>query len=109
MSLPDLFRLDGKTALVTGCRRGIGKAITLALAEAGADIIGISQNMEADGGAAGAEVRALGRSFHARACDVGQRDALYAFIRAVQEEAMQVDILVNNAGVVPRFDAVDFP
>ena len=109
MSLPDLFRLDGKTALVTGCRRGIGKAITLALAEAGADIIGVSQNMEADGGAAGAEVRALGRSFHARACDVGQRDALYAFIRAVQEEAMQVDILVNNAGVVPRFDAVDFP
>ena len=53
MSLPDLFRLDGKTALVTGCRRGIGKAITLALAEAGADIIGISQNMEADGGASG--------------------------------------------------------
>ena len=109
MSLPDLFRLDGKTALVTGCRRGIGKAITLALAEAGADIIGISQNMEADGGAAGAKVRALGRSFHARACDVGQRDTLYAFIRAIQAEAMQVDILVNNAGVVPRFDAVDFP
>ncbi len=109
MALPDLFRLDGKTALVTGCRRGIGKAITLALAEAGADIIGVSQNMEADGGAVGAEVRDLGRSFHARACDVGQRDRLYALVHGVHEAAIQVDILVNNAGVVPRADAVDFP
>ena len=50
MPLPELFRLDGKTALVTGCRRGIGRAIALTLAEAGADLIGVSQNMEDDGG-----------------------------------------------------------
>ena len=109
MSLPALFRLDGKTALVTGCRRGIGRAIALALAEAGADIIGISQSMEADGGEIGAAVRALGRDFHARACDLSQRDALYACIRALQAEAPPVDILVNNAGVISRADAVDFP
>jgi len=107
MSLAGLFRLDGKTALVTGCRRGIGRAITLALAEAGADIIGISRHMEPDGGAIGAEVRALGRNFHARACDLGQREDLYACIHALQAGAAPVDILVNNAGVVPRADAVD--
>ena len=109
MPLPELFRLDGKTALVTGCRRGIGRAIALTLAEAGADLIGVSQNMEGDGGAIGAETRALGRNFHAFRGDVGDRDALYAFIRDVQATAPPVDILVNNAGIVPRADAVDYP
>ncbi len=109
MPLPELFRLDGKTALVTGCRRGIGRAIALTLAEAGADLIGISQNMESDGGAIGAETRALGRNFHAFRGDLGERDALYAFIRDAQATAPPVDILVNNAGIVPRADAVDFP
>ncbi len=47
MSVLDQFRLDGKTALVTGCKRGIGKAMAVALAEAGADIIGVSANLEA--------------------------------------------------------------
>ncbi len=109
MNLPDLFRLDGKTALVTGCRRGIGRAIALTLAEAGADIVGVSQNMEGDGGAIGAEVRALGHNFHAFTCDMGDREALYTFICDVQATAPPVDILVNNAGIVPRADAVDYP
>ncbi|MCY3718648.1 MAG: SDR family NAD(P)-dependent oxidoreductase, partial [Anaerolineaceae bacterium] len=109
MPLPELFRLDGKTALVTGCRRGIGRAIALTLAEAGADLIGVSQNMEGDGGAIGAETRALGRNFHAFRGDMGDRNALYAFIRDAQATAPPVDILVNNAGIVPRTDAVDFP
>ena len=108
MPLPELFRLDGKTALVTGCRRGIGKVIALTLAEAGADVIGVSQNMEADGGAIGASVRALGRDFHARACDMGDRDALYAFIHETQASLPPVDILVNNAGITPRANAVDY-
>ena len=108
MPLPDLFRLDGKTALVTGCRRGIGRAIALTLAEAGADVIGVSRNMEPDGGAVGAEVRAAGRHFHARVCDMGDRDALHAFIHDVHATLPPVDILVNNAGIVPRADAVDF-
>ncbi|MCY3907392.1 MAG: SDR family oxidoreductase [Anaerolineaceae bacterium] len=107
--MPELFRLDGKTALVTGCRRGIGRAIALTLAEAGADLIGVSQNMEGDGGAIGAETRALGRNFHAFRGDMGDRNALYAFIRDAQATAPPVDILVNNAGIVPRGDAVDFP
>ena len=46
MSTLDLFRLDGKTALVTGSKRGIGKAMAIALAEAGADIVGVSRTLE---------------------------------------------------------------
>ena len=48
MSILDLFKLDGQTALVTGCRRGIGRGFAQALAEAGADIVGVSASLEAD-------------------------------------------------------------
>ena len=54
-----MFDLSGKTALVTGARRGIGAGMALALAEAGADIIGASASMEADGGEVGDKIRAL--------------------------------------------------
>ena len=59
MNTLDLFRLDGKTALVTGCKRGIGKAMALALAEAGADILGVSASLEASGSDIEQEVTAL--------------------------------------------------
>ena len=49
MGILDLFRLDGKTALVTGCRRGIGRSMAVALAEAGADIVGVSATLEESG------------------------------------------------------------
>ena len=70
--------LDGKTALVTGCKRGIGKAIALALAEAGADIVGVSATLGADGGDVGRDVAVLGRGFRGYACDFADREALYA-------------------------------
>jgi len=50
MSVLNSFSLEGKTALVTGCKRGIGKAMAIALAEAGADIIGVSASLETKGG-----------------------------------------------------------
>jgi 2-deoxy-D-gluconate 3-dehydrogenase len=65
VSVLNLFKLDGKTALVTGCKRGIGKAMALALAEAGADIAGVSKTLEPEGSAVGREVAALGRKFKA--------------------------------------------
>ncbi len=74
------FKLDGKTALVTGARRGIGKGMALALAEAGADIIGVSASMEESGSALEKEVVALGRKFKGYTCDFGDRKALYKFI-----------------------------
>ena len=107
MSVLDQFRLDGKVALVTGCKRGIGKAMALALAEAGADIIGVSASMETVGSAVEKEVLALGRTFKGYACDFGDRKALYAFIEQVQADSPQIDILVNNAGTILRAPAAE--
>ncbi len=109
MSVLDLFRLDGKLALVTGCRRGIGFAIAEALAEAGADIAGVSRSLEDDGGSIGARVRALGRRFHAFRCDLADRAALRSLIARLEEELPPVDILVNNAGAILRAPAADHP
>jgi 2-deoxy-D-gluconate 3-dehydrogenase len=100
LSVLDLFRLDGKTALVTGCKRGIGKAMALALAEAGADIIGVSASLETTGSEIEQKVKALGRNFKAYSCDFANRDSLYDFIKQVKADFPRIDILVNNAGMV---------
>ncbi|MGB7590327.1 MAG: SDR family oxidoreductase [Terriglobia bacterium] len=105
----DQFKLQGKIALVTGCRRGIGKAMALALAEAGAGIIGVSASLEETGSQVEREVRALGRDFRGYACDFSNRKALYAFIKQVQADFPAIDILVNNAGTVLRKPAVEYP
>ncbi len=104
-----LFDLSGKTALVTGCKRGIGRAIAVGLAEAGADIIGVSATLEPSGSRVEREVRALGRRFYPFACDFSDRESLYAFIAKVRAECPPVDILVNNAGTILRKPAVDHP
>lgn len=80
MSILEKFNLSGKTALVTGCKRGIGKAIAIGLAEAGADIIGVSATLEPEGSAVEKEVLALGRKFKGYAADFANRSALHAFI-----------------------------
>ncbi|WP_212002469.1 2-dehydro-3-deoxy-D-gluconate 5-dehydrogenase KduD [Chitinophaga sp. HK235] len=105
----DLFQLKGKTALVTGCKRGIGKAMAVALASAGADIIGVSASLELSGSEVEKEVTALGRSFKAYQCDFSDRASLYAFIGKVQQEVKQIDILVNNAGTILRKPAAEHP
>jgi len=109
MSILNAFDLRGKTALVTGCKRGIGKAMALGLAEAGADILGVSASLEADGGAVGREVTALGRNFTGYACDFSDRKALYAFIEEVKAAHPRIDILVNNAGTILRKPAAEHP
>ncbi|WP_207893742.1 SDR family oxidoreductase [Tenacibaculum sp. M341] len=101
------FSLEGKTALVTGCKRGIGKAMAVALAEAGADIIGVSASLELNGSEVEKAVTATGKSFKAYQCDFGDRKALYEFIKQVKEEFPKVDILVNNAGTILRAPAVE--
>ena len=103
----DNFKLDGKVALVTGCKRGIGKAMALALAEAGADIIGVSATLEREGSSVEKEVQATGRSFKAYACDFSDRKALYAFIEKVKADYPSIDILVNNAGTILRAPAAE--
>jgi 2-deoxy-D-gluconate 3-dehydrogenase len=105
----DKFQLHGKTALVTGARRGIGLAMAVALAEAGADIVGTSASLEAEGSEVAKQVEALGRRFRGYACDLGDRTAVREFIRKVKRECPPVDILVNNAGTILRKPAAEFP
>ncbi len=103
------FDLTGKTALVTGCNKGIGKAMAIGLAEAGANIIGVSGSLELSGSDIEKKVQALGRSFKAYATNLSQREALYAFIKKLQEENPVIDILVNNAGTIMRKPAAEHP
>ncbi|MBL7201951.1 MAG: SDR family oxidoreductase [Anaerolineae bacterium] len=105
----DQFRLDGKVALVTGCRRGIGRAFAQALSEAGADIMGVSASMESSGSDVEKDVIARGQRFKGYACDFGDRQALYAFIAEVKAECPCIDILVNNAGTILRKPAAEHP
>ena len=99
------FDLSGKTALVTGCKRGIGYAMAEGLAEAGADIIGVSASLEPQGSAIATAVTRLGRNFTAYQCDFSQRDAVKAFSARVLAEQGVPDILVNNAGTIRRSPA----
>jgi len=108
MGTLDLFRLDGKVALVTGCKKGIGLAMAIALAEAGADIIGVSSTLESAGSNVEREVKALGRQFKAYTCDFADRKALYGFIQQVQADFPRIDILINNAGIVRNSSAETF-
>jgi 2-deoxy-D-gluconate 3-dehydrogenase len=101
-----LFDLAGRVAVVTGARRGIGRAMAEALAAAGADIIGVSASLAPDDEVAGS-IRALGRSFEARAVDFADRDAVVALGRELAERAP--DILVNNAGTIERAPAAEHP
>lgn len=108
MSILEAFKLNGKTALVTGCNQGIGLALACALAEAGADVVGVSRHLAETEQAAG-DVRALGRTFFAYECDFADREALFAFIRQVHADHPVIDILMNNAGLILRGPAAKFP
>ena len=109
MQTKNPFDLSGKTALVTGCNRGIGKAMALALASAGADIIGVSANLALTGSAVETEVNQLGRQFKAYQCDFGNRQSLEEFTTKVLAENAVIDILVNNAGTIMRMPASEHP
>jgi 2-deoxy-D-gluconate 3-dehydrogenase len=105
--MKNAFDLTGKVALVTGCKRGIGMAMALGLAEAGADIIGVSANLELVGSQVSKAVEALGRKFKAYQADFSNRDSLYAFIKQVKIDFPRIDILVNNAGTILRNPAAE--
>ena len=109
MAEQHLFNLSGKTALVTGCNKGIGKAMAIGLAEAGADIIGVSGSLELSGSDIEKKVVSLGRSFKAYAANLSDREKLYAFIHQLNAENPVIDILINNAGTIMRKPAAEHP
>lgn len=102
-----MFNLSGKTAIVTGCKRGIGFAMAEGLAEAGADIIGVSATLETSGSKIAAAVEAVGKKFTGYACDFSNREAVYQFINEVKANHGCPDILVNNAGTILRAPAAE--
>jgi NAD(P)-dependent dehydrogenase (short-subunit alcohol dehydrogenase family) len=99
----DLFDLTGRIALVTGGSRGLGRAIVLAFAQAGADVIVSSRKQHACDDVA-AEVAALGRRSKGEVCHVGRWSEIDALVERVYDEFGRLDVLVNNAGISPLYD-----
>ncbi|MGI9139450.1 MAG: SDR family NAD(P)-dependent oxidoreductase [Sediminibacterium sp.] len=101
------FNLNNKVALVTGCSRGIGMAIAIELANAGADIIGVSNSMPQQGSDVAKAVEATGQKFYPYAVDFSNRKALHVFIEKVKLDHPRIDILINNAGSILRAPAAE--
>lgn len=107
MDTLSLFSLEGKTALVTGSNKGIGKAMAVALAEAGANVIGVSGSMPASGSDVEKEIISKGRKFYPYQADFSDRSSLKNFIVQVQKDHPVIDILINNAGIIMRSPAAE--
>lgn len=105
MSILDSFSLAGKTAIVTGASRGLGQAMCVGLAEAGADIIAVSSTASEE---TAEKVRALGRECLVFSSDLGKREEVKALLPAILAEGKQPTTLVNCAGIIRRNDFPDF-
>src|SRR3977135_4295120 len=100
-SILDSFKLDGKTAIVTGAARGLGQGMSLALAEGGADIVAVDI-LPADD--TRKQVEALGRKCPPVAANLGDRKAVPVLIEEAKKFSSHLDILVNCAGIIRRED-----
>ncbi len=103
----DLFKLDGRVAIVTGGGRGLGQAMAYGLAQAGADVVSVTRSAKSD------ETRRLvescGRDFWDVQCDLAEPEQRAGLIDRIAEETPSIDILVNNAGNTGRFPPEEYP
>ncbi|TMU25025.1 2-dehydro-3-deoxy-D-gluconate 5-dehydrogenase KduD [Halomonas sp. ATBC28] len=99
-----LFSLNDQVAMVTGCNKGLGQGIAIALAQAGADIVGVNRSPADD---TRQQVEALGRQFYDITAELGSQAPSEIVSQAIAQ-AGKVDILVNNAGIIRRAAAVEF-
>ncbi|HEX6310317.1 MAG TPA: glucose 1-dehydrogenase [Acidimicrobiia bacterium] len=102
----ELFDLTDRVALVTGGSRGLGRAIVLGFARAGADVVITSRKLDACKALAAEVERETGRAALAYACHVGEWEQLDGLVAAAYDRFGQVDVLVNNAGMSPLYDRV---
>ena len=103
--MTDMFNLQGKVAIVTGARTGIGQGIAEGLAEAGADIIGAGHAPMPE---TEAYISNLGRKFRFYDVDLVKQDGIQGLVDCAVKEFGKVDILVNNAGIIRRQDVLEF-
>ncbi len=101
----DAFNLTGKVAIVTGCDTGLGQGMTLGLAQAGCDIVGVNRKIPEE---TAARVTALGRRFMSIQADLSQQTGIQDIVTKTVADMGRVDILVNNAGTIRREDALTF-
>ena len=103
--MSELFNLTGRVAVVTGANTGIGQAIAVALARAGADVAAVGRTSPDD---TGKSIKAAGRRFLAVSADLGSTGVVDGIVKQVVDWGGRLDILVNNAGIIRRNDALEF-
>lgn len=101
----NLFNLEGKVAIVTGCNTGLGQGMAVALASAGADIVGVNYSPAPE---TEQQIYKLGRKYHHISADLSKQDQLENILAEAVATFGKVDILVNNAGIIRREDAINF-
>lgn len=106
MGILDLFKLDGKTAVITGCSRGLGQGMAVALAEAGANVFGVGQSPDAP--ETREKIEKAGAKFAYLCADLHSIEPVEKIFAEAVKTFGSVDIVVNNSGIIKRNDAVDF-
>lgn len=102
---PEMFSLDGKVAIVTGANTGLGQAMAVALAQAGADLALVGRSSPDE---TVEKVQAIGRNTHVIGADLSSLDPIDLIVGETREVFGGIDVLVNNAGIIKRNDAIDF-
>ena len=101
----EMFSLEGKNAIITGSSRGLGQEMCVALAEAGANIVGVSSSSSKE---TKEKVEKIGKKFIEIQADLTKTDKIEEIVNIAKKELGNIDILINNAGMIRRQDAIEY-